>query len=74
MTETESPDSTSPADKAARAPKAGKTADIVSLEKRLSDVLGLQDSIDHKGDAGSITIRYTEVEQLDEVIRRLEQE
>lgn len=59
--------------RANKAPKPGKTADIVSLEKRLSDVLGLQVSIDHRGDAGAMTIRYTEVEQLDDVIRRLEQ-
>jgi ParB family chromosome partitioning protein len=58
--------------RAKKAPKPGKTADIVSLEKRLSDALGLQVSIEHRGDAGALTIRYTEVEQLDEVLRRLE--
>jgi ParB family chromosome partitioning protein len=53
----------------ARAPKDPDTA---ALEKRLSDALGLAVAIDHRGQGGVLTIRYRDVEQLDEVIRRLE--
>src|ERR1700680_741569 len=47
-----------------------KDADTAALEKRLSDALGLQVTIDHRGRGGVLTIRYRDVEQLDEVIRR----
>jgi ParB family chromosome partitioning protein len=49
-----------------------KDADTAALEKRLSDALGLTVTIDHRGQGGVLTIRYRGVEQLDEVIRRLE--
>ena len=49
-----------------------KDADTTALEKRLSDALGLAVSIDHRGQGGVLSIRYRGVEQLDEVIRRLE--
>ena len=49
-----------------------KDTDTAALEKRLSDALGLSVAIDHRGQGGVLTIRYREVEQLDEVIRRLE--
>jgi ParB family chromosome partitioning protein len=49
-----------------------KDADTAALEKRLSDALGLAVTIDHRGQGGVLTIRYRGVEQLDEVIRRLE--
>jgi ParB family transcriptional regulator, chromosome partitioning protein len=49
-----------------------KDADTVALEKRLSDALGLAVTIDHRGHGGVLSIRYRAVEQLDEVIRRLE--
>jgi ParB family chromosome partitioning protein len=49
-----------------------KDADTAALEKRLSDELGLTVAIDHRGQGGVLTIRYRGVEQLDEVIRRLE--
>jgi ParB family chromosome partitioning protein len=38
----------------------------------LSDALGLSVAIDHRGQGGVLTIRYRDVEQLDDVIRRLE--
>jgi ParB family transcriptional regulator, chromosome partitioning protein len=56
----------------ARAAKAAKPADTVALEKRLSDALGLIVTIDHKDDAGTITVAYRDLDQLDEVVRRLE--
>ena len=49
-----------------------KDADTAALEKRLSDALGLSVTIDHRGQGGVLSIRYRGVEQLDEVIRRLE--
>ena len=49
-----------------------KDADTAALERRLSDALGLAVAIDHRGQGGVLTIRYRDVEQLDEVIRRLE--
>jgi ParB family transcriptional regulator, chromosome partitioning protein len=49
-----------------------KDPDTAALEKRLSDALGLAVTIDHRGQGGVLSIRYRAVEQLDEVIRRLE--
>ena len=53
-------------------PRAEKDADTRALEKRLSDALGLTVSIEHRGQGGELRIRYKSLEQLDEVIRRLE--
>jgi ParB family chromosome partitioning protein len=59
--------------KAVKARQRGtKDADTAALEKRLSDALGLTVTIDHRGQGGVLSIRYRGVEQLDEVIRRLE--
>jgi ParB family transcriptional regulator, chromosome partitioning protein len=55
-----------------RATGRGKDADTVALEKRLSDALGLQVSLDHRGEGGVLHIRYKELEQLDDVVRKLE--
>lgn len=54
-------------------PRLAKDADTRALEKRLSDALGLAVSIEHRGHGGQLKIRYKSLEQLDEVIRRLEQ-
>ena len=54
------------------APAREKDADTLALEKRLSDALGLVVTIDHRGKGGELKIRYRTLEQLDEVIRRLE--
>jgi len=51
---------------------AGKGADLAALEKRLSDALGLAVSIDEgKRGGGILSIRYRNLDQLDEVVRRL---
>jgi ParB family chromosome partitioning protein len=50
-----------------------KDADTAAVEKRLSDALGLLIDIDHRGKGGVLRIKYRNVDQLDEVIRRLEQ-
>ena len=53
-------------------PRARKDADTLTIEKRLSDALGLAVAIDHRGQGGELRIRYKSLEQLDDVIRRLE--
>lgn len=54
-----------------RAP-AMKDADTRAVEKRLSDALGLTVQIDHRGQGGTMRIRYRNLDQLDDLIRRLE--
>jgi ParB family chromosome partitioning protein len=49
-----------------------KDADTRALEKRVSDALGLEVSIDHRGESGTLRIKYRNLEQLDAVLRKLE--
>jgi ParB family chromosome partitioning protein len=51
--------------------RAGKNANLVALEKQLSDALGLVVTIDERRRGGVLTIRYRSLEQLDDVLRRL---
>jgi ParB family transcriptional regulator, chromosome partitioning protein len=52
---------------------AAKSADTLAVEKRLTEALGLTVSIEQRrGGSGALTIRYRNLEQLDEVLRRLE--
>jgi len=51
---------------------AKKDADTLALEKRVSDALGLVVSVDHRGKWGILHVHYRDLEQLDEIIRRLE--
>jgi ParB family transcriptional regulator, chromosome partitioning protein len=51
---------------------AAKNADTLALEKRLADTLGLAVSVENRNRGGSLTIRYRSLDQLDEVVRRLE--
>jgi ParB family transcriptional regulator, chromosome partitioning protein len=55
-----------------RAHGTAKDADTHAAEKRLSDALGLTVSIDQRRGGGTVSIRYRDLDQLDEVIRRLE--
>ncbi len=48
-----------------------KDPDTVALEKRVSDALGLAVSVDHRDPGGTVQISYRDLEQLDEVMRRL---
>ena len=48
-----------------------KDADTRALEKRLSDALGLAVTIDHRGEGGTLRIKYRDLEQLDAVLKRL---
>ncbi|HEU4660276.1 MAG TPA: ParB/RepB/Spo0J family partition protein [Pseudolabrys sp.] len=51
---------------------SGKDADTRALEKRLSDVLGLVVSVDHNASGGgTLHIKYRDLDQLDEVLRKL---
>ena len=52
--------------------RAAKNADTLALEKRLADALGLAVSLDNRSRGGSLTIRYRSLDQLEEVVRRLE--
>ncbi|HEX2216058.1 MAG TPA: ParB/RepB/Spo0J family partition protein [Xanthobacteraceae bacterium] len=55
-----------------RAENGGKDADTLALEKRVSDALGLQVSVDHRGGRGVLSITYTNLDQLEDVVMRLE--
>jgi ParB family chromosome partitioning protein len=49
-----------------------RDADLIALEKQLSDVLGLKVVIGYKKDgSGSVQIAYRSLEQLDDVLARL---
>jgi ParB family chromosome partitioning protein len=52
--------------------RAMKNANTLALERRLSDALGLAVSIDHRERGGTLSVRYRSLDQLDEVVRRLE--
>jgi ParB family transcriptional regulator, chromosome partitioning protein len=48
-----------------------KDPDTLALEQRISDSLGLAVSVDHRNPGGTVHIRYRDLDQLDEVMRRL---
>ena len=54
-----------------RAGGKAKDPDTVALEKRVSDALGLTVSVNHRNPGGTVQINYRNLEQLDEVVRRL---
>lgn len=53
------------------APQGQKDQDILALEETLSENLGLKVSINDHGQSGEITIAYSSLEQLDDILRRL---
>ncbi len=54
--------------------KPSKDPNVADMETRISNQLGLKVEIIHKGDkGGDVRIRYTSLEQLDEIARRLSQ-
>jgi ParB family chromosome partitioning protein len=55
-----------------RTSRRGKDPDTVAFEKQLSDALGLQVSLDARGEGGVLRIRYRNLEQLEAVARKLE--
>ncbi|TNM60584.1 ParB/RepB/Spo0J family partition protein [Aliirhizobium smilacinae] len=54
------------------AAKPEKDSDTVALERTLTDSLGLEVKINHKGGPGQIKISYKTLEQLEEICRLLE--
>jgi ParB family chromosome partitioning protein len=50
----------------------GKDANARALERRLSDALGLDVSVDQRGDGGTLHIKYRDLDQLDAVLRKLD--
>jgi ParB family chromosome partitioning protein len=51
--------------------EAASNADTRALERRLSDALGLEVKVDHRGDGGTLHIKYKDLDQLDAVLRKL---
>jgi ParB family chromosome partitioning protein len=52
--------------------KVAKDADTMALEKRVSDALGLKVSVEHRDPGGVVQIKYRDLDQLDEIIKKLE--
>jgi ParB family chromosome partitioning protein len=50
----------------------GKDADTKALERRLSDALGLDVSVDHRAKGGTLHIKYKDLDQLDGVLKKLD--
>jgi ParB family chromosome partitioning protein len=48
-----------------------KDADTIALEKDLEAELGMKVSITHRGESGSLTLQYQTLEQLDDLLARL---
>jgi ParB family chromosome partitioning protein len=51
--------------------KNSKDADTRALEKKLSDALGLKVTVDHRGQGGTLHIKYRDLDQLDAVLNKL---
>jgi ParB family chromosome partitioning protein len=49
-----------------------KDADTRALEKKLSDALGLEVTVEHRGEGGTLHIKYADLDQLDAVLRKLD--
>jgi len=49
-----------------------KDPDTIDLEKRVSDALGLKVTVNHRDPGGTVQVSYRNLDQLDEVVRRLE--
>jgi ParB family chromosome partitioning protein len=49
-----------------------KDPDTKALERRLSDALGLEVTVDHRGQGGTLHIKYRDLDQLDAVLRKLD--
>ena len=56
-----------------RTGELGKDANTEALENRLTNALGLLVNIEHRANGGgTLSVRYHTLEQLDDVVRRLE--
>ena len=56
-----------------RKKQTGKDHNIVDLEKELSDKIGLKTEIqfNENGSSGSLKLYYSDLNQLDEIMKRL---
>ena len=46
-------------------------ADLASLERQLSDMLGLKVQVKHSGKGGTVALSYSSLDQLDMICQRL---
>ena len=60
------------APKPAKSSPAQRDADLEMLEGQLSEALGLQVAIEARGKRGSVTIRFSDLDQLDTIIEKLQ--
>ena len=58
--------------KANKSAPVEKDADTKAIEKLLSDVTGMKVEINHRERGGEVKVRYSSLEQLDEICRRLQ--
>lgn len=56
---------------AGRGQSATVDPDLVALERQLADMLGLKVSVAHDGRGGTVTLRYSSLDQLDMICQRL---
>lgn len=56
------------------APRQDKDADTLALEQDLAALLGMKVTIDLRGQGGVLSLHYDDLDQLDEVLRRLNQD
>lgn len=56
-----------------KAPAPPKDPDTIALERDLTSLLGLRVTIEIRGQGGSLTVHYKTLEQLDDVLHRLNQ-
>ena len=54
-----------------RASIEARNADILALERDVERVIGLKVKITSKGKAGTLTLYYTDLDQLDDIIKKL---
>jgi ParB family transcriptional regulator, chromosome partitioning protein len=55
-----------------KSPPPKKEADTVAMERRASDALGLTVTIDHRNNGGAVHIKYRSIDQLNDIVKRLE--
>src|SRR5215468_8490905 len=48
-----------------------KEADTIAMEKHVSDALGLAVTVDHRNNGGAVHIKYRNLDQLRDIVRRL---
>jgi ParB family chromosome partitioning protein len=60
------------APKLAKSSPAQRDADLEMLESQISEALGLQVAIEARGKRGSVTIKFSDLDQLDTIIEKLQ--